>query len=361
MEGSGKVFAHNSFFENEHPITSSAAKLPYFQQKKMHYRQFGKTGLHTSAIGFGAWAIGGPAMAGNTPIGWSNADDRSSIAAIHQALDSGINFFDTADFYGFGHSEDLLGQNLRKLPEALIATKVGHRLNERQEIYLDYSKNYILEACEASLRRLRRNHIDFYQLHAARLPQLENGECLEAMELLRQQGKIRYWGLSLNTFNPTPEADWLIERGLGDGFQVVLNILNQRGLPAIRRAGQNGYGVIVRMPLQFGLLTGKFNADTRFPPDDHRAFRLPPDLLADALEALEPVWPLCEKYKTDPAGLAMGYALSFPEVSTVIPGIRTPEQAIANTMDFPTLKPEDIELLARLFETSFDQLVQRMK
>lgn len=327
----------------------------------MHYRNFGKTDLRVSEVGFGAWAIGGPAMAGDTPIGWGAIDDAQSIAAIQRSLDLGVNFFDTADFYGLGHSEELLGKTLRDRQDVLIATKVGHRLNERQEIYLDYSREYILQACEASLRRLGRDCIDLYQLHSARLPDLENGACVEAMQLLKQQGKIRYWGLSLNTFAPAPEADWLMERRLADGFQVVLNVINQRGLPAIRRAGQQDYGIIARMPLQFGLLTGKFDKSTRFPADDHRAFRLPPELLADALDALESVWPLCDKYKTDKTGLAMGFILSYPEVSTVIPGIRTPAQAEANTRDFPTLEPADLVLLEDLFEKRFDDLVRRMK
>ena len=327
----------------------------------MQYRNFGKTDLRISETGFGAWAIGGPAMAGKTPIGWGEVNDRQSVEAINKALDLGVNFFDTADFYGLGHSEELLSRALGGRKDLVIATKVGHRLTEQQEIRQDYSKAYILQACEASLRRLRRDSIDLYQLHAARMPDLENGECLEAMDLLKQQGKIRYWGLSLNTFEPAPEADWLMERGLGHGFQVVLNVANQRGLPVIRRAGKNGFGIIARMPLQFGLLTGKFDKSTRFPDNDHRAFRLPPDLLADALDALEAAWPLCEKYGTDKTGLAMGFILSHPEVSTVIPGIKTAAQAVENTRAPVTLSPEDLDALWRLYKTRLEELVKRMR
>ena len=327
----------------------------------MQYRTFGKTALIISEVGFGAWAIGGPAMAGTTPIGWGEVNDALSNQAIKKALDLGVNFFDTADFYGLGHSEDLLGKTLRGQKDIVIATKVGHRLTEEQEIRQDYSKAYIIQACEASLRRLGRDAIDLYQLHAARMPDLENGECIEAMELLRQQGKIRYWGLSLNTFEPAPEAEWLMSRNLGDGFQIVLNIVNQRGLPVIRHAGANGFGIIARMPLQFGLLTGKFDKTTRFPANDHRAFRLPPELLVDALDALEPVWPLCEKYQTDHTGLAMAFILSHPEVSTVIPGIRTAAQAEANTRPFPQLAQEDMDTLWRLYETQLEPLVARMR
>ena len=172
----------------------------------MNYRKFGNTDMTVSEIGFGAWAIGGDAKVGNTPIGWGPADDEVSEKAIYAALDAGINFFDTADFYGLGHSEMLLGKTLKNERRAFIATKVGHR-NIHNQIVLDYSEKYIIQACENSLLRLQRDVIDYYQLHSARIPNLQNGECIVAMEKLKEQGKIKYWGLSLNTFVPEPEAD----------------------------------------------------------------------------------------------------------------------------------------------------------
>src|SRR5215212_5517509 len=141
----------------------------------MEYRKFGNTDLNVSQVGFGAWAIGGEAIVGGIPIGWGPADDQVSVDAIHAALDAGINFFDTADFYGLGHSETLLGKLLNK--DSIIATKVGQR-NVNDKIVLDYSREYVLRACEESLKRLKRDTIDYYQLHAARLPHLENGECI---------------------------------------------------------------------------------------------------------------------------------------------------------------------------------------
>ena len=223
----------------------------------MEYRKFGRTDLLVSEIGFGGWVIGGPAMAGEVPIGWGATDQRMSEEALKTALDRGVNFFDTADFYGLGHSEALMGNVLSNQEEALIATKVGHRLAKDQSIYLDYSADYIMDACERSLRRLKREHIDYYQLHAAKLDHLKQGDCLEAMEKLKSEGKIRYWGLSVNTFHPEKEGDYLIDLQAGDGLQCVLNIINQKSLPLIRRAAEAGYGIIARMPLQFGLLTGK--------------------------------------------------------------------------------------------------------
>ncbi len=329
----------------------------------MKYRQFGKTELVVSEIGFGAWAIGGSAMAGNVAIGWGHSDDQLSRDAIRQAVGQGINFFDTADFYGLGHSETLLGEVLSELSEqVLIATKVGHQLATDGSIHLNYKKNYIISACEASLKRLRRECIDLYQLHSAKITHLENGESIEAMELLKQQGKIRYWGLSLNTYQPEPESRFLMERGLADSFQVVLNLINQNGLEyVIPTAAEKGYGLIARMPLQFGLLTGKFTKDTRFQPDDHRTFRLAPVLLDHAIDALFPVWEMAYQYHLTPAQLAFGFILSHPEISTIIPGMRTPRQVIENSQDALKLNEKDLDFLHHYFKSDLFHLLEEMK
>jgi len=173
----------------------------------MELRKFGETGLYVSAVGFGAWGIGGPAMAGIIPIGWGPVDDCISIAALKHALDSGITFNDTADFYGLGHSEELIGRVFGNRSEVVIATKVGHTTNSDGSIRTDYSREYITQACERSLERLNRDSVDYYQLHSARVRHFEDGGCVEALERLREQGKIRTWGISPNTFHPDPEAE----------------------------------------------------------------------------------------------------------------------------------------------------------
>lgn len=325
----------------------------------MNYRKFGKTDLKVSEVGFGAWAIGGAANIGNTPIGWGSADDAISKKAIEMAWDEGINFFDTADFYGLGHSEELLG-NVLKNKEAIIATKVGHRAIDNT-IVLDYSKKYIIEACELSLTRLHREVIDYYQLHSARLHHLQDGECIDAMEKLKQDGKIRYWGLSLNTFNPSEEADYLMERQLGDGFQLVFNLVNQRALTTIKAAAAKSYGIIARMPLQFGLLTGKFTRDETFEKDDHRSFRLTPEILSRSLQMLEEkVWPVAEDENLTPTQLAISFILSYPEISTVIPGIRTGEHVLQNSKGIKTLKEKNRLLLEKL-SGKWEAVVQLMQ
>jgi aryl-alcohol dehydrogenase-like predicted oxidoreductase len=325
----------------------------------MKYRKFGSTDLSVSEIGFGAWGIGGPAMVGDIAIGWGDVDDITSILALNKSFDLGINFYDTADFYGFGHSEELIGNVFGNRDDVIIASKVGHRV-EDEKILLDYTKKHILKSCDESLKRLRRDKIDFYQLHSAKLDHLKNGECIEAMEELKRQGKIRYWGISLNTFNPYHEAEYLMERNLGDGFQLVFNIINQRSLNLINIVSQKYYGIIARIPLQFGLLTGKFNKETRFNKNDHRYFRLEPEFLSILLDALDEIWQIQEKYNIDKTTFALSFILNHIGVSTVIPGIKTPEQAGKNTKPIIRISEEDMNLLSKLFENKFNALVEKM-
>jgi aryl-alcohol dehydrogenase-like predicted oxidoreductase len=323
----------------------------------MEYRKFGNTSLMVSEVGFGAWAIGGGAMIGTTSIGWGDSDDSVSRQAIHASLDAGINFFDTADIYGLGHSEKLLGETIGQNKEVIIATKVGN-VSRNDQFTVDYSKEYILNACEESLQRLQRDVIDYYQLHTARLTHLEQGNCIEAMQLLQQQGKIRYWGLSLNTFDPLPEASFLIEKKSGNGFQLVLNLLNQKALDLFPAAAENGYGIIARMPLQFGLLTGKFDNGATFSNNDHRKNRLTASVIDAANKALQPIWDLCANYNCSKTQLATSYILSYPEVSTLIPGIRTPEQANQNTTGLFKLLPEHRLLIEESGKNSFVEVMQ---
>ena len=322
----------------------------------MKYRKFGNTDLLVSEIGFGAWAIGGGAMIGNTAIGWGDADDEVSTKAIFRAIDTGINFFDTADIYGRGHSEELLGKTIANKKDIIIATKVGN-VSRNNQFTVDYSKEYILKACDSSLARLKREVIDYYQLHSARVQHLQNGECIEAMQQLQDKGKIRYWGISLNTFDPIPEADFFIENKIGNGYQLVLNLLNQKTLPLLKSSAKNGYGVIVRMALQFGLLTGKFDKEANFSSNDHRKNRLTKEVIETSNNALKPVWELCKKYNCSKTELALSYILSYPEVSTIIAGIRTAEQVQLNTTGLFHLEGDDKLVIEQLGATDLVQVM----
>jgi len=326
----------------------------------MKYRKFGNTDLQVSEIGFGAWAIGGNAMVGNTPIGWGKTRDDESVAALRAAVDAGINFIDTADFYGLGHSEELIGKWFGSNRKVIIATKVGHR-NIDERIVFDYTADYIHTACEKSLKRLKRDVIDYYQLHTARMEHLQKGECIQAMEDLKKQGKIRYWGLSLNTFYPRPEAEYLIKHRIGDGFQLVFNVINQRAHEVLKLASSAGYGVIARMPLQFGLLTGKIKTDAKFEAGDHRSFRLIPSIIEKANTILDKkVWPVAVQKHISKTSLALSYILSHPQISTVIPGIRTVQQAEQNTTGILQLDEDTVEQLDGL-KSEFGELMEIME
>jgi aryl-alcohol dehydrogenase-like predicted oxidoreductase len=340
--------------------TKLGSFLHYPVNYVMQYRKFGNTDLLVSEIGFGAWAIGGGAMIGNTAIGWGDADDTVSAAAVNASLDAGINFFDTADIYGLGHSEELLGRLISDRKDLILASKVGN-VSRDEQFTVDYSREYILGACEQSLKRLKRDTIDFYQLHTARMTHLQQGDCIAAMQDLQQAGKIRYWGLSLNTFDPQPEAGFLMEHDFGNGFQLVLNLLNQHSLPLLRKAGAKGYGIIVRMPLQFGLLTGKFDNGVSFPENDHRKKRLVPAIVEACAGALAPVWQLCEKYHCTKTQLSLSYLLSYPEVSVIIPGIRTPEQVNGNTEGLFRLEEEDRLFIESMGSGAFVSIMQMIQ
>lgn len=327
----------------------------------MQYVRFGSTDLEVSRIGFGAWAIGGEAQVGGIPIGWGPADDAVSVKALHKALDCGITFYDTADFYGLGHSEELIGKTFGNRPDVVVATKVGQRQGEGNTIQIDYSTAYVRKACEQSLRRLRRESIDFYQLHVARVHHLQNGELEGLLKDLQKEGKIRWYGISLVTFMPEPEAEFCLENRFGHGFQVVYNIFNQLITPYLKPMQEAGYGVIARMPLQFGLLAGKFDVTASFPPTDHRSFRLTKAVLQEAAKLLPPLQQMAQDYGMSLAQLAFSFILSHPAVSTVIPGIRTPEQAERNAVLPAMLSPSDRQWLVDFWQEDCRSLFAAMK
>ena len=323
----------------------------------MDYRNFGSTDLLVSEIGFGAWAIGGGSMVGNSPIGWGDTDDKESERALFKALDVGINFFDTADIYGLGHSEEIIGNVIGKKKDVIIASKVGN-VSRKAKFTTDYKKEYILKACEESLKRLKREVIDYYQLHTARLEDLKKGECIEAMDQLVKAGKIRYWGLSLPTFDPNPEAHYLMKERSCSGFQLVLNIINRDAIPLIKEIYEADFGIIVRMPLQFGLLSGKFDSRNSFPDNDHRKLRLSKEIIEEYKKRESDLFKLSIKYDITQAQLALSYILTYDCISTVIPGIRTSEQALLNTKGIKRLSNEDRHLIEMIDFTLLMKMIK---
>ena len=297
----------------------------------MNYQQLGARGPQVSIIGLGCWAIGG--------MDWGATDDSASRAALHRALDGGITLLDTADVYGRGHSEELIGRVLRERgsDNVVIATKAGNDFYHATPaddsgygpIRQNYDRDYIIFAAEQSLRRLGVEALDLLQLHSGNQQQLERDDPWAALEQLKRDGKIKHAGWSVQSFEETAQAPILDRHhDLIDAIQVRYNLLEREAERVLfPKAQQYGIGVIVRIPLLFGLLTGKFTRQSRFGDDDHRRFNLSPEKLDRYLTQ-------CESYRGAYARLtpqtmaqvSLRFCLSHAAVNTCIPGGRTPAQ-----------------------------------
>jgi aryl-alcohol dehydrogenase-like predicted oxidoreductase len=299
----------------------------------MRYRPLGTTGLNVSEVGFGAWAIGG--------AWWGPQDDGDSRRALHQALDMGCNFIDTAWVYGDGHSERLIAGVLKERRETpIVATKVPPKNwdwdNRPGTPLADaFPPDWVEAKAEESLRRLGVERIDILQLHTwASDWNVQSGELLSGVERLKRSGKIRAFGLSLRDKGPG-EANDLIRRRQVDTLQIFFNLLYQEPLEAVFPLAKDyGVGVIARVPLAFGALSGKFNAHTRFEGDDHRQRLYAGEGLKVTLAKVQKLSYLAKAGgRTGPANLAeaaLAWTLAAPAVSTTIPGIRNPRQARLN-------------------------------
>jgi aryl-alcohol dehydrogenase-like predicted oxidoreductase len=322
----------------------------------MQYRTLGRTGIRVSEIGFGAWAIGGSAEASGVPIGWGKSIDDDSLAAIRRARDLGVTFFDTADSYGFGRSESLLGIVLsRHRKDVVIATKVGVVRTSTGDLRKDFSKQHIYHAVDGSLKRLRSDYIDVYQMHNPTIDDLQRGEIQEVMEQLQDDGKIRFWGVSISTVQEGLE---IVRRGWGHTLQVLYNVLNQA--PAeelLPLAKERGFGVIARVPLASGLLTGKYRQGSTFPADDIRQSFLTSRRLSEVKQRVDEVKAIVGGAARSIAEGALRFVLANDAVSTVIPGARNARQVELNVAATEAALPPDVvqKLRARLGDYNFYQ------
>lgn len=315
----------------------------------MQYRVLGRTGLRVSEIGLGTWAMGGPAEVDGKPIGWGEADDTASLDALERAHELGVNFFDTADVYGFGHAEELLGRAFGgHWDGCYVGTKVGNVRSPGGRTEKNFSREYILRACEESLRRLRKDSIDLYQLHNPSLEVIRSGDWPETMEELRAAGKIRFYGVSITTVE---EARAFLDRDCGHTIQLVYNLLRQEMTEVFPIAQRKNIGVIARVPLWYGLLTGKFTSETRFPANDHRSQRLAGDVLVTELRKVEKLKFLVQPNRTM-AHAALKFILSNPAVSCTIPGGRSARQVEENcaASDGKLLSGEELDRVRQLWQ-----------
>ncbi len=318
----------------------------------MNYRKLGSRGLQVSTIGFGAWAIGG--------MNWGETDDNVSINALNEAIDHGVTLIDTADVYGFGHSEELIARVIkdRGKNNIVIATKAGndfyHATSEDDRGYgpikQTYTKEYIIFAAEKSLKRLGVEAIDILQLHSGSLENIERDEPWLALEQLKKDGKILHAGWSVQSFQETNHAHLLdLHHDILDVIQVRYNLLEREAEKVLfSKAIQYGIGVIVRIPILFGLLTGKFNAQSRFSEDDHRSMNLSPEKLKTYLAELEKLQFLFDEYPDQTkTQVSLRFCISHPACHTAIPGAKTASQVAENcaSSDFGPIPQETLALL----------------
>jgi aryl-alcohol dehydrogenase-like predicted oxidoreductase len=292
-----------------------------------------------SEVGFGAWAIGGNAH-GNS---YGPTDDKTSVAAVQRALELGCNFFDTADVYGHGHSEELLGQALQgQRDKVIIATKVGGDFYHGAP-KMNFNPDYIEYALGKSLERLQTGYVDVYQLHNPPVHLVKSGNLFRTLEMLKEKGSIRHFGISIHD----PQEGLLaMKTGHPETIQVVFNILRQDAKPQLFEAAKdNGVAIIAREPLANGFLTGRHTAEDEFPQGDIRN-GFPRDYILNLVLAAEQLRFLETKTRSL-AQASLRFVLDQKEISTVIPGAKTPQQTEEN-LSASTVAPLTGEELMRI-------------
>ena len=313
----------------------------------MQYRILGRTSLRVSEVGFGAMTIGGEVFGAT--------DDQESLRALHRAIDLGINFIDTADAYGRGHSEELLAQVLKtRRNEVILATKGGNQFTVRQGLR-NFDPDYITSALEQSLKRLQIETIDLYQLHNPSAEVMRRGDIFARLDRFKREGKIRFYGVSLEK---TADGIVAIETGKPDTLQVVYNILHQDPEEQLfPLAQQEHIGIIARVPLERGVLSGRFTSTAEFAQRDWRRGVFPDEALMQVHAAVEKLQFLVEGEVPTLAQAALRFVLCHPAVSTMIPGIRTVKQAEDNAAaSGKPLPAADVKRVQELYRSDFRQL-----
>ncbi len=323
----------------------------------MKYRTFGGIGWKVSEISFGAWAIGGA---------WGKQSDAESMAALHRAVDLGVNFIDTADVYGDGRSERLIAQLRRERSEPIyVATKAGRRLNPHTAD--GYNEENLTQFVERSLKNLATDSLDLVQLHCPPTDVYYRPEVFQMMDRLVASGKIRHYGVSVERVEEALKA---IEYPSVQSVQIIFNMFRHRPAELLfQEAKRRNIGIIVRVPLASGLLTGKLRHDTRFEQDDHRQFNrhgeafdqgetfsgVEYDVGLAAVKQLQSMVPA----EATLAQWALRWILMFDAVSCVIPGARRPAQIEENAAAsaLPPLSESEMTAIRQLYNQTIRPLV----
>jgi aryl-alcohol dehydrogenase-like predicted oxidoreductase len=326
----------------------------------MQYRELGRTGWKVSEISFGAWAIGGS---------WGPVDDQDALAALRRALDLGVNFIDTADVYGDGHSEQLIARVLKERPgqRIYVASKAGRRLNPH--VAEGYNKANLTAFVERSLRNLNVDALDLVQLHCPPTQVFYDPEVFDALDGLVAAGKLRYYGVSVEKVE---EAIKATEFTNVQTVQIIFNMFRQRPIERFfPLAKERQVGILARVPLASGLLTGKMQPDTQFAADDHRNFNrhgeafdvgetfagVPYEVGLAAVEEIRRLVP----QNATMAQFALRWILMFDAVSCAIPGAKRPSQAEDNVAAaaLPPLDAVTMDAVRGIYEQMIKQHVHQ--
>jgi aryl-alcohol dehydrogenase-like predicted oxidoreductase len=326
----------------------------------MKYRRLGRTEWEVSEISFGAWAIGG---------GWGSVDEEQALAALHKAVDLGVNFFDTADGYGDGRSERLLARLRKERNETIyIATKAGRRLDPHTAD--GYNRQNLTAFVERSLRNLETERLDLLQLHCPPTEVYYRPEVFAILDDLVEQGKLRYYGVSVEKVEEALKA---IEYPQLQTVQIIFNAFRHR--PAelfFKEAKRKQIGILARVPLASGLLTGKMKGTSTFAADDHRAFNRYGESFdrgetfsgvdfETGLQAIEELRPLIPPGATM-TQLALRWILMFEAVTCAIPGGKRPEQVVENVAasDLPPLPQETMAKVEEIYKRLIREQVHHL-
>ena len=323
----------------------------------MEYRELGRTGFQVSSISFGAWAIGGT---------WGTVDDRDSMASLHKALDLGINFFDTADVYGDGRSERLIAQLHRERSEPFfVATKAGRRLPK--QTLAGYTRDNLHNFVGRSLKNLEVDSLDLLQLHCPATDVYESDAVFEILDEMVKLGMIKHYGISVET---VAEAMRGIQHENVKTVQIIFNMFRLKPTETFFVAARAAkVGILARVPLASGMLTGKLSKSSSFAADDHRAFNrhgehfdkgetfsgVDYDVALEAVEELRSLVPAGYTL----AQLALRWILMFPEVSCAIPGAKTTVQVESNAhaANMPALSSDTMQKVQAIYDSRIKSLV----
>jgi len=326
----------------------------------MNYRALGRTGWKVSEISFGAWAIGGA---------WGQVSDEESLGALNQAIDSGINFLDTADVYGNGRSHRLIAQLKKsRKEEILVATKVGRRLPK--QTVEGYTRSNLTSWIEDNLRDLQMDALDLVQLHCPPTDAYYQPEIFGVLDDLVKAGKIRFYGVSVERVEEALKA---MEYPNLQSVQIIFNCFRQR--PAelfFAQAKLKQVGILARVPLASGLLTGKFRADTQFADDDHRNFNRQGQRFdvgetfsgvdyQVALAAVDEIRALVPA-NVSMSQFALRWILMFDALTCAIPGGKRPDQVAGNALAsaLPALTPEVMASVRKIYDSMIRPLVHQL-